>query len=399
VIHPVLPFLAGLALFVLVWRRTPARWRPPLLLIGSLANLALADPDYAAGLIPALLGFWALSQWMEREEGPRRRRVLLLAVALVLATLAFFKYTQTIHAVSNFILVRCGREARFSLKHWAMPLGMSYFSFRLLHYLIERHRNRVPRLGPMEFLNYLLFFPTFAAGPIERADRFRPDPAGDEPGAFKEGLRRIVFGLFKSLALAATLKHYAFPALEHPAQSAWWQAWLATYGLAFYIYYDFAGYSDIAIGMSRLLGYRIQENFNRPYLSASPAEFWRRWHMSLSYWLRDYVYIPLGGSRVPHYRHFLNYLAVMTVCGMWHGSAVHFVWWGAYHGVGLMVTDLVRRLVGPAGAGPGARAVALRGLGVAATFTFVAVGWLFFFFDFGPAVSILMRMAGREAPG
>jgi len=380
VVHPFVPYFLALIGFVIGLRRfVPGAWRPLAIFIASMVFLALYDLNYALILPASLAVFWGISQWMERRSGAAKKRILVLAVGLALAVVVFYKYAGLLPALFQ--------------PAPAVPLGLSYYSFRLIHYLVERYRGRVAPLGLWRFLHYLLFFPTLAAGPIERADRFEPRPE-TSPTDLLEATRRIIFGLGKSLVLGALLARWCLPILQAPGSSPRPELLLAVYALAFYIYFDFAGYSDLAIGTARLLDYQIMENFDRPYLATSPAEFWRRWHMSLSYWLRDYLYIPLGGSRVSRTRHYLNYLAVMLACGLWHGGEAHFLAWGAYHGLGLIVYHLGKTAwpsLRPAWlpAGPWARWPA-----VAVTFHFVAAGWLLFFFDLRTCGQILVRLAG-----
>ncbi|HUT55129.1 MAG TPA: MBOAT family O-acyltransferase [bacterium] len=391
-ILPVLPYLLVLALFAIVHRLLPPRFRWMFVLAGSLAYVAVYDFDYASGLVPALLAFWGLSWWMDREEGPRKKLVYALALGLALAYFAFYKYTIWFHRTGNATLELFGRDPRFFMQKYVVPAGMSYYVFRLVHYLVERYRGRVEKLGPLKFLHYLMFFPTFAAGPIERSERFKENIGLDDADALKEGMRRIIFGLFKTMVLANVAHGLCFPVLMDPAAHSRLHLWGAVYALAAYIYYNFAGYSDIAIGTAALLGYKIMENFDQPYLSPNLVEFWRRWHISLGYWLRDYVYIPLGGSRKGRGRHYFNYLAVMAACGLWHGGEAHYLLWGALHGAALIVNDWWRTalkrsfLSGPAFARAGTWA------GIAVTFHFAALCWVIFFFDLDRAITIYRRL-------
>jgi len=371
-----LPYLAALFIIYVILLRllVPRRWRWAAVLAASIIYVFANDYQYAAWLLAGLSLFWALSRWMEGQRGPARKRLLVVSVILAIGALCYYKY--------SYLLGGSGAEKL------AVPLGMSYFSFRLVHYLVERYRELTPALSLPRFIHYLIFFPTFNAGPIERAERF-VEVEDESALDLAEGTRRIVFGLFKSVVVAALLARWCLPVLGSPAGHDPATLLLAVYALAFYIYYDFAGYSDMAIGAGRLLGYKIMENFDRPYLSSSPAEFWRRWHISLSFWLRDYVYIPMGGSRAGRLRHYLNYMVVMAVCGMWHGSEAHFVAWGVYHGVGLVVYHLWRSLMGDGDGSPWRKA-----LGVAVTFNFVAIGWVVFFHDVDHCLVIGARMLG-----
>jgi alginate O-acetyltransferase complex protein AlgI len=213
-------------------------------------------------------------------------------------------------------------------------------------WMVESYRGNIAAPGGLfNYTLYLSFFPKLTAGPIARAEDFLPQlakrPAVDS-AALWEALTRIIFGLFKKLAIADNLGVVVDPVFAdlHASPS---RILLATYAFAVQIYCDFSGYSDIALGTARMFGYRLPENFNWPYLARNPADFWRRWHISLSTWLRDYLFLPLGGSWAGEFRVFVNYLLVMTLCGLWHGAAWPFVMFGAIHGLWLALHRLGRR--------------------------------------------------------
>jgi alginate O-acetyltransferase complex protein AlgI len=273
------------------------------------------------------------------------------------------------------------------------PLGISFFVFEYVHYLIEVYRGT---FGPARFRDltlFIMFFPTLICGPIKRFQGFRPDEAAaafDAAGA-SEGIRRILIGFAKKTLVADTIAPYCTPIFNRPDQYGALTLWLAVYGYALQIYFDFAGYSDIAIGTARLLGYRVPENFDYPYLQPNIARFWRAWHMSLTSWITDYVYIPLGGSRRGERRAAWNRLVSMTLCGLWHGAAMHFALWGLYHGVMLNLYRLWERVRGPR-AGP-AHPLA-RAFGTFLTFHVVCIGWVLFVCDTRRALVVLPRLLG-----
>lgn len=273
----------------------------------------------------------------------------------------------------------------------APPLAMSFFAFEFVHYLFEVRRGGEPIRSPLKFTLFSLFFPSLVAGPIKRYGQFLPslEAGARDVGAedFAAGFRRIGIGFLKKVVIADNLTvaidHYVGPyvngtlpmfgAMDHLVR------WTVLLMIALQILLDFSGYSDIAIGLARLLGVRIPENFNWPYAALSIQEFWQRWHISLSSWIRDYVYIPLGGNRHGVVRKILNGLIAFGLCGLWHGAAWNFILWGLYHGLGLAICSNYAALPGL-----GPRLHALLGrrprLCWLATQLFVALGWLLFFY-------------------
>jgi alginate O-acetyltransferase complex protein AlgI len=312
----------------------------------------------------------------------RAARAFGATVLLLVAALAFYKYSGFALRSGTTLLESARLSAPSWMKQWhtpAAPLAISFFTFEFIHYLYEvRVRGRSPIRNPIHFSVFATFFPSLACGPIKRFPDFVPQlmalqtpPVADVVA----GLKRVIRGLFKKICIADLLLEYIKVFQTVPRFTAPFVVALAVLQ-GFRIYYDFAGYSDIAIGLAQLLGLRIPENFDRPYWSTSLQEFWQRWHMSLSSWIRDYVYIPLGGNRA--HRAF-NLLAAMILCGLWHGAAWNFAAWGLYHGAGLTVEAGVRRW----------RPELFRDgpfqkfLGWAICYSFVTYGWLLFFYPLG----------------
>jgi alginate O-acetyltransferase complex protein AlgI len=330
---------------------------------GMAPIVALALLTFAAGLLP------------RRVRGPS----FATLVALVLVgALAFYKYSAFLLQSASGVAARASVAVPAWVTGWqsaAIPLGISFFTFEFLHYLYEvRVRGREPIRNPLHFSVFAIFFPTLAAGPIKRFPDFVPQLdalRNPSPGLALAGMGRIIRGLFKKVCIADLIVEYVKVLEQGPVNAP------VVIGLAvaqgFRIYYDFAGYTDIAIGLAQMLNLRVPENFARPYGSTSLQEFWRRWHISLSSWIRDYIYVPLGGNRA---RRVLNVIVAMLLCGLWHGAAWHFAAWGVYHGAGLAAEGTLRRLR-PAWFGEG---VAQRVLGWSITYTYVTFGWLLFFY-------------------
>jgi alginate O-acetyltransferase complex protein AlgI len=274
----------------------------------------------------------------------------------------------------------------------APPLAVSFFTFEFVHYLYDVRKGGEPIRSPLRFVLFSIFFPSLVAGPIKRYQQFIP---ALEEGSRRvtledvaEGLRRVGIGFAKKVLLADNLTHFIDQAQPAFAQEGLLVRWTILVAIAFRILLDFSGYSDIAIGFARMLGVRLPENFDWPYLARNLQDFWQRWHISLSSWIRDYVYIPLGGSRRGPALRVVNGIIAFGICGLWHGPAWHFVVWGLYHGAGLAVCATYRSL--PV-AGPWVARVMEREplLPLVLTQLYAWLGWLVFFYPVDEA----LRMA------
>jgi alginate O-acetyltransferase complex protein AlgI len=329
----------------------------------------------------------------------RQRLACAAGIALSVLALCFYKYT---HFLTGELLVHVNAgwgaavdKSAGTLLPAAPPLAISFFAFEFIHYLYEVRRGAEPIRNPLRFLLFAIFFPTLIAGPIKRFGQFVPALEAGARGVGIDdvsiGLRRVAMGYLKKVVVADNLilaiNFYAplpkFATLTLAAR------WLVFVIIALRILFDFSGYSDIAIGLARMLGVALPENFNWPYAATSLQEFWRRWHISLSSWIRDYVYIPLGGSRHGLARKIANGLIAFALIGLWHGPAWHFVLWGLYHGLGLAVCANYRAVpvVGRWLERPVAK---LPGLSWLATQLFAWFGWLIFFYPVDQA----WQMAG-----
>lgn len=322
-----------------------------------------------------LLGFSTLLNWAAGKAlaGPLDSRakdhVLAGTVAINLAALGFFKYYDFFLFSLGSTLAQAGFARDLPLLSLVVPVAISFFTFHAISYLVDIKRGHIDRpAGLADMALYLSFFPQLVAGPIVRAAHFLPQiaaPADPDRIAMTRAFLLIALGLFKKVFVATWLASlHADEMFRDPSLYGAGDLLLGMYAYALQIYCDFSAYTDIAIGIAALLGYRFPINFDQPYRSASPAEFWRRWHISLSSWLRDYLYIPLGGDTGTR-RVYVNLALVMLLGGLWHGAAWHFVVWGALHGAALIA----------------ARAVPLslpRAAAIFLTFHFVCVTWVFF---------------------
>lgn len=331
---------------------------------GVAPIIALAMATYATGLAIAV---------------DRTTKLFAVTCSLVIGALLFYKYSEFGLAIMTDVMEAIRGVQTAPDLDWAVPaapLAISFFTFEFVHYLYEvRVRGREPIRNPVHFAVFAIFFPSLASGPIKRFPDFVPQLEALENPRLEVALaggRRVIRGLFKKVCIADLLVEVIRVFEGSPEYTA-----PVVLGLAvmqgFRIYYDFAGYTDIAIGLAQMLNLRIPENFDRPYFSTSIRDFWRRWHMSLSYWIRDYIYIPLGGNRA--HRSF-NLLTAMTICGLWHGASWNFAAWGLFHGLGLALEGLVARWR------PGwfdAGGVVKFGRWLVC-YSYVTYGWLLFFY-------------------
>ena len=318
------------------------RFRNVFLLLASLFFYAWGEPVHVVLLLLSIAVNWFLGA--RAEEGrPRRRAALAAAAAFNLAMLFAFKYLGFV--CRNLALLGLPVPA----VEPALPAGISFYTFQAMSYVVDVYRGRSPaQRSVLDVGLYVALFPQLIAGPIVRYETVARELHGRRESweDFCAGVSRLVVGLGKKCILADSAALAADAAFGSVAPSAP-MAWLGAVAYALQIYFDFSGYSDMAIGMGRMFGFHFLENFNRPYLAKSVTEFWRRWHISLSTWFRDYVYIPLGGNRVSPRRHLLNLLAVWLFTGIWHGAGWTFLLWGLGYFLLLMAEkygDLHRRL-------------------------------------------------------
>ncbi|PHS62297.1 MAG: membrane-bound O-acyltransferase family protein [Flavobacterium sp.] len=270
-----------------------------------------------------------------------KRNYLIISLLLNLGFLAYFKYANFFidSFIKSFRLFG-GELDSFSL-HIILPVGISFYTFQTLSYTIDIYRGKLkPTTNWLAFFSFVAFFPQLVAGPIERASHLLPQffrTYKFNYKAFKSGLLLMAFGLFKKMVIADRLAILVNEVYNNPTEHSGQALIIATIFFAFQIYCDFSGYSDIAIGIARTLGFDLMKNFDTPYFSKSITEFWRRWHISLSTWFRDYVYIPLGGSKNGTNRTYINLLLVFVISGLWHGAAITFIIWGFIHGIIIVI--------------------------------------------------------------
>lgn len=370
----------------------PARFRNVILLLASLVFYAWGEPVYLFLMLLSILFnyFSGLDIARNLQDKRAAKRSLVFNLIINLAVLGFFKYEGFVLDTLNGIL-----PVHISYHALPLPIGISFYTFQILSYIIDVYRGNVKvQTNLPNFALYVTMFPQLIAGPIVQYADVDEQLASREVSRtkFGEGSMYFIRGLAKKVLLANT-SGMIFTEVSGLAKGniAVMTAWLGAFAYMFQIYFDFSGYSDMAIGLGKMFGFEFNMNFNYPYVSKSITEFWRRWHISLSSWFRDYVYIPLGGNRVSKIKHIRNLLIVWFLTGLWHGAAWNFVAWGLYYGVILIIEkyllspvldrlpDVVRHIY---------------------SIVLVVIGWvLFFSSSFGQAADYIRVMFGAGAHG
>ena len=390
-------------LFFLFYFLADPRYKNGIIVLFSLFFFMWGAPRFVVVIIASIIIDFYLSHKIYNSQDKRRKLWLILSVCINISILLYFKYANFFVDNLHSVLLLFG--ARQSI-HWSkvfLPIGISFFTFHELSYIIDVYRGiNKPMKRISDYAVYILLFPQLIAGPIIRfneisgqiTDRREQDTVDNK----LLGFFRFVIGLSKKVLIANVLGKVADDVFGmNPVNLSAGNAWIGILAYTFQIYFDFSGYSDMAIGMARMMGFIFPENFDNPYISQNITEFWKRWHMSLSRWMRDYLYIPLGGNRVSSKaRLFFNLWVVFIISGFWHGAAWNFVVWGAYHGLFLIMDRLfLIKLTQRVG----------KYLSILFTFFVVMIGWVFFrtshlsdafifirhlfSFDISPVVSIL----------
>ncbi|MBI3652155.1 MAG: MBOAT family protein [Acidobacteria bacterium] len=386
--------------FAYWWIAHKVQGRVALLLAANLFFYALTGGRGLWLLLALSLLDFTNARWLSQAVNPRRRKILLaLSLLANLGALSFFKYANFFIAATASALSGFGFSIAPSPLHLLAPLGISFFVFQSIAYVVDVYRGDVKAAENYgEYLAFISFFPTLLAGPILRVRQLLPQLRGRlnfDATMGSEALFLIALGLIKKIAIADYLgANFVDRVFDFPERFSALENLAAIYGYALQIYTDFSGYSDIAIGSALLLGLRLPQNFNAPYLAKDLPEFWRRWHISLSTWLRDYVFFSLAGRRSKNSARLYGGLVVtMLIGGLWHGASGNFVAWGALHGAGLVGVRWLAALRKRFGLAT-RDAVWSRALGVFITFHFVGLAWMFFRAEsFAQAFAVLHQLA------
>ena len=342
---------------------------------GSIFFYAWGAPKFIFILLFSLFIDFYLMRIIYSTEGKLKKRALALSVTLSITLLAYFKYANFFVDNVNQLVSHWGANGICNWTAIALPIGISFITFHKLTYAIDAYRNvHKPLEKFSDYVLYILMFPHQIAGPIVRfneiADQIENREKQENIDNRLAGMFRFVIGLSKKVLIANVLGAIATPIFEMKigdiSTSA---AWIGILAYTFQIYFDFSGYSDMAIGLAKMLGFTFPENFNAPYISASITDFWRRWHITLGRFMKDYLYIPLGGNKVSGFRLLMNLWIVFLVSGLWHGAAWTFVIWGAYHGLLLIIDRVLLLRVYKS---------VFRPISILLTFFMVMIGWVFF---------------------
>ena len=389
------------SVFFAYWATPSHRGQNLLLLVASYVFYGWWDYRFLALIFISSVVDYAVGSCLERMLAPRKLW-LLLSLGTNLGILGFFKYYDFFVTSLGEGLATLGLPVHLRTLSVILPVGISFYTFQTMSYTIDIYRGRIrPVRDPIAFFTFVGFFPQLVAGPIERAGSLLPQfvrPRRFESSTAHDGIRQMLWGYFKKLVVADNLALFVDQVYARSDQSDGLTLLIGTFLFAIQIYCDFSGYSDIAIGTARLLGFTLCRNFAFPYFSRDIAEFWRRWHVSLSSWFRDYVYIPLGGSRTTKGRRVVNVVATFGLSGLWHGASWTFVVWGLLHATFYIPTILRPNRASPpdivaAGRSLPAGRDAARML---ATFTLVMLAWVFFRADsLTQALAILETMVLR----
>jgi len=378
--------------FLLLYFLTPTRFKNVVALVASIAFYAWGGLNFLALFLASVVVNFVLIHFMDKADGWQKRIYLIMSIVINVAMLFYFKY-------ANFFLenVSAVRTASgFSSLEWeqvVLPIGISFFTFEKLTYTIDVYRGvNKPLRSFWDFMLYIMLFPKMIAGPIVRfheiAGQLTDRSAFDTVDEKLAGLFRFGVGLAKKVLIANVLGQEADRIFGmNPTEVSAPLAWLGAIAYTFQIYFDFSGYSDMAIGLGRMMGFQFPENFNSPYVSRSITEFWQRWHITLGRWMRDYLYIPLGGNRVQPSRLYINLWTVFILSGFWHGAAWNFIAWGAFHGFWLIVDRLFWLRISQR----------LGMLSIVPTFIITVIGWVLFRAEsLSAALTWISRMFSAE---
>lgn len=352
----------------ILFRIVPWRYKNILLLISSIFFYAWGEPRYVFLMIITIFINWVLGICIEECNIKRTKvTVLILAILMNLLILGYYKYTDLVISTFNVLF---GKQ--MELRSIVLPIGISFFTFQAMSYIIDLFRGKYR--AQRNFLNlalYISFFPQLIAGPIVRYSDINQQLNWRELTANKtmQGIRRFIYGLAKKVLIANTLAEGADYIFELPiSELTGVMAWAGALLYTLQIYYDFSGYSDMAIGLGKMFGFDFLENFNYPYLSKTISEFWRRWHISLGTWFKEYLYIPLGGNRKGTARTLMNLLIVFAVTGIWHGASWNFLAWGIYYGIVIVIERI----------GIGSWMCSRKVIGHIYSLLIIVIGWVIF---------------------
>ena len=416
-------YLASLCLSVFIyWFILPSQWRTLFLFLMSLLFISLFNLKYVLYFLLHMILVYSAGLYISKGE-KRKKLILTLTLVWLIGNLCFFKYSDLFFSTIFKAGFGFSWMPKITFPTLLLPLGMSYIIFRLIHFIVDVYKKKSPRCSFVDFGLFVLFFPTFLAGPVERFQRFHTqtrEMKAPDLSNINQGLFRILLGVVKKFVIADTLAGKGFAkeiieiiqyivakkfvvadtlaggiihALNTPESYPRILVLLFVYGTAIQIYLDFSGYTDMALGVSRLFGYKIMENFNRPFFQRNIAMFWRNWHISVYSWIRDYFFFPFFGYRATNLKIYLGIFMTMVVFMLWHKGNLNFLLLGIYNGLGLVVWQLYQEVKKKY---PSIRKWSLRSymnpVAIFFTFNFVSFGFLFFHLDLPHLYAVLARI-------
>lgn len=372
----------------------------------SLVYYGWWNPAYLGLILGSIFANYSIGVVLGRpEELPKRwvinrKHLLVIGIIANLTLLGYFKYANFFIDTVNYIT-----DTNFNLEKIILPLAISFFTFQQIAYLVDAYRGEAREYNFLHYSLFVCFFPQLIAGPIVHHKEMLPQFANDSTYRpnyenLAVGFTVFTIGLFKKVVLADSLALYVEPVFGGQGEYTFIQSWIGALAYTFQLYFDFSGYSDMAIGIARMFGIKLPINFNSPYKANSIIDFWRRWHITLSRFLRDYLYIPLGGNRGGKVKKQMNLMVTMLLGGLWHGAGWTFVVWGGLHGLYLVLNHMFRSLVDSGQITWNSKNVFIKIISRVITFICVVIGWVFFRAnDFDQAWNILFAMFGNNGIG
>lgn len=360
------------------------RWQNRMLLIASLIFYGAWDWRFLSLVfLTTVIDYYCGVRIADAATKEEKKKYLFFSIVSNLGILGFFKYFNFFAGNMQSLLAWFGVHADMQLLNIILPVGISFYTFQSMSYTIDVYRNDMePSRSYPNFLLFVAFFPQLVAGPIERARELYPQMVRERSVTLdkvSEGCYLVLWGYFQKVFIADNLAPIVNGVFNEPGPYNTFSVLLGVYGFAYQIFCDFAGYSNIARGVAKMMGIDLMVNFNLPYFSKNPSEFWQRWHISLSSWLRDYLYVPLGGNRKGSAKTYRNLVLTMLLGGLWHGAAWTFIFWGAYQGILLVVHRLIKEPIARATSSiRGWKSDAWTVINIVFFFHLVCIGWLFF---------------------
>ena len=369
-----LTYLLFFPIICIIYWSIFSKYRNIMLLIASYYFYMSWEPTYAILIIITSLSTWGCALLIDKNE-KQKKQIIALCIIINLFILFTFKYYNFAINTITSIISFTGYKLYIPHSYFLLPVGISFYTFQCIGYIIDVYRKDIkPEKNLVTYALFVSFFPQLVAGPIERAKNLLPQFHtrhtfnGD---SFIDGLKMMIWGYFMKLCIAGNVAPYVDAVYNNVPNHNGTSFLLATFFFTFQIFCDFGGYSLIAIGTAKCLGFKLMQNFNHPYLSLSVKEFWRRWHISLSSWFSDYVYIPLGGSRCDRMKHYRNLMITMLTSGLWHGANWTFVCWGGLHGLYLICNSYYSKLTKK-------KSITPKIIRIIFTFSFISLAWIFF---------------------